>query len=81
VDRLNHGPAGLVIVVPITSKDRGIALHVPIDPPAGGLTARSFAKPEDVRSVSVERLMRKTGSVPAALLDEVRDRLRILLDL
>jgi mRNA interferase MazF len=81
VDRFNHGPAGLAIVVPITSKDKGIALHVVIEPPTGGLTVRSFAKPEDVRSVSTERLVRRAGAVSPAILDEVRDRLRVVLGL
>src|SRR5690348_656161 len=38
-DVMNLGPAGLVVVLPITSKGKGIPTHVPVDPPEGGLTA------------------------------------------
>jgi mRNA interferase MazF len=81
VDTFNHGPAGLAVVLPVTSRGKGIALHVSIDPPEAGLTMRSFIKAEDVRSVAVERLTRRLGQVSRATLDQVEDRLRILLDL
>ena len=44
VDIFNHGPAELVVVIPITSKAKRIPLHVEIGPPEGGLTMTSFAK-------------------------------------
>jgi len=81
VDRFNHGPAGLVVVVPITSRAKGISLHVAIGPPEGGLTTRSFAMPENIRSISVDRLQRAAGLVSTGTLQAVQDRLRILLDL
>jgi mRNA interferase MazF len=81
VDTFNHGPAGLAVVLPVTSRGKGIALHVSVDPPEAGLTMRSFIKAEDVRSVAVERLTRRLGQVSRATLDQVEDRLRILLDL
>lgn len=78
VDKFNHGPAGLAIVVPITGTDRGQPLHVPIEPPEGGLRKRSFAKPEDVRSVSSRRLSERWGSVSPRTLKAVVERLRLL---
>ena len=81
VDTFNHGPAGLAVVLPVTSRGKGIALHVSVDPPEAGLTMRSFIKAEDVRSVAVERLTRRLGQVSRATMDQVEDRLRILLDL
>lgn len=30
VDEFNHGPAGLVHVIPLTTKERGIPLHVEV---------------------------------------------------
>ena len=33
----NKGPADLVVVLPITSKAKGIPLHVRVDPPEGGV--------------------------------------------
>ena len=32
----NSGPAGLVLVIPLTRTDRRIPIHVPIQPPEGG---------------------------------------------
>jgi mRNA interferase MazF len=37
-----HGPADLVFVLPLTRTDRRIPMHVPIDPPEGGVSARSY---------------------------------------
>ena len=81
VDELNHGPAELVILAPLTTRDRGLPLHVAITPPEAALTQPSFIKCEDVRSVSKERLVRRIGVVAPATLAEVEDRLRLLLDL
>ena len=81
VDLYNRGPAGLVVVVPISSKDKGIPLHVRILPPDGGLDKVSFAMCDQIRTIAKDRLARKLGTVPASVLKEVKDRLRILLDL
>lgn len=80
-DLFNHGPAGLVVVVPLTTRERGIPLHVGVDPPDGGLRRRSFIKCEDVRSISVERLHSRWGAISDLVMQEVEDRLRILLHL
>jgi mRNA interferase MazF len=80
-DRFNKGPAELVVVVPLTSVDKRIPLHVRIDPPEGGVKQRSFAKCEDIRSISKDRLIKRWGSVSPATIQDVEDRLRILLDL
>ena len=60
---LNKGPSGLVIVVPITSKDKRIPSHIRIDPPQGGVKLTSFAMCEHVRSISKDRLIKKVGKV------------------
>lgn len=80
-DPLNHGPAGLVIVVPITTRDRGIPLHVCIEAAEGGLRQVSFAKCENVRSVSADRLMRRMGRIAPGTMEKVEEGLRILLNL
>ncbi len=80
-DVFNHGPAGLVVVVPLTTRERRVPLHVAIDPPQGGVQERSFAKCEDVRSISSERLIERWGQVSEETLQAVEDRLRILLGL
>jgi mRNA interferase MazF len=82
VDGLNAGPSGLVIAIPITTKEKvGIPFHVQLVPPEGGLPRRSWAKTEDVRSISVERLSSRLGSVSLQTMDAIEDRLRVLLGL
>ena len=81
VDFFNHGPAELVIVVPLTTKDKRRPLHVAIDPPEAGLRARGFAKCEDVRSISPERLLRRWGKVSPSTLAAVEQRLRSVMGL
>lgn len=44
VDRLNHGPAGVVMILPITSTNRNVPPHVEIKGPEGGLKTVSFVK-------------------------------------
>jgi mRNA interferase MazF len=80
-DGFNHGPAELVFVAPITTRDRGNPLHIPVAPQESGLRERSFVKCEDVRSISRLRLRQRIGTVRASTLAQVEDRLRILLEL
>ena len=81
VDPFNRGPAGLVVVLPITTREKGIPLHVAVNPPEGGLEKRSFVKCEEPRSISKDRLTKRTGELAAPTLEKVSDRLRILLGL
>lgn len=81
VDTFNHGSAELVVIVPLTTRATGIPLHVPVNPPEGGVTERSFIKCEDVRSVSRQRLTDRWGSVSSGTMNGVEERLRVLLDL
>ena len=79
VDKYNHGPAGLVIVIPLTTTGRGLAMDVRIDPPEGGLKATSFARCDMIRSVSSERVSARWGQVRQETLWAVEDRLKALL--
>jgi len=81
VDLFNQGASGLAIVLPMTSKHKGIPFHVEVNPPEGGLTQKSFIKCEDVRSISIERLSDLWGIVSPTTMIVVEDRLRILLGL
>jgi len=81
VDPFNDGPAGFVVVVPLSTVERGIPFHVEITPPEGGVKIRSFIKCEDIRSVAKERLTRPWRRVSGRTLEAVEDRLRILLGL
>jgi mRNA interferase MazF len=81
VDLFNKGPAELVVVVPLTRTDRKIRWHVGVRPPEAGLAAESFIQCENLRSVSKQRLRRRRGRVSAETLEQVEDRVRILLGL
>ncbi|MCP4662142.1 MAG: type II toxin-antitoxin system PemK/MazF family toxin [bacterium] len=81
VDRFNHGPAGLVVILPITTRHKRVPFHVQADPPEGGLRESSFIKCEDVRSVSKARLTDCWGSVSPSTIAAVENRLRTLFGL
>jgi mRNA interferase MazF len=81
-NRFNHGPAGLVFVLPLTRTDRGIPIHVPLDPPEGGVSTRSYILCDALRFIAKDRLgARPWGNVSAATLRKVEDNLRILMEL
>jgi mRNA interferase MazF len=80
-DRLNEGAAGVVIVVPLTTTRRDLPTHVEIDPEASDLDAVRYAKCEDVKSISEQRLVARLGSAPVDALFGVERVLRYLLDL
>jgi len=77
----NNGPAGLVLVLPLTTRERQVPLHVAVDPPNGGVNERSFVMCEMIRSISTDRLIRRFGAVDEPTMRTVEDRLRILQDL
>ena len=81
VDLFNSGPSELMVVLPITTKEKGIPFHVEIYPPEGGLKEKSFIKCEDIRSISKKRLLLRIGMVPLPTMEAVEDRIRILLNL
>jgi mRNA interferase MazF len=80
-DLFNRGPAGLVIVLPMTSTIRDVPSHVPVSPPEGGVKNRTAILCEAVRSVSIARLTARWGAVDRQTMAAVEDRLRILLRL
>lgn len=81
VDLFNAGPADLVIVIPISSRAKGVPTHVPVMPPEGGLKTPSFIRCEDVRSIAKERLGLRWGAVSQHTMAAVDRVLRILLAL
>ena len=80
-DFFNNSAAELVIVLPITSKKKGIPLHVQLSSKETGLKVESFVKCEDVRSISKERLISCVRSISPAALEEVEYKIKLLLGL
>lgn len=79
VDQLNQAPLHISLAVPLTRTDFSNALHVEIAPPEGGLKERSFAMPEQLRTLSHERVVRRLGELRSATLTELLRRCRLLL--
>ncbi|MFP3905352.1 MAG: type II toxin-antitoxin system PemK/MazF family toxin [Armatimonadota bacterium] len=78
-DTFNHGPAGLVVVLPMTTTDRGIPLHVRIEPPEGGVEKPSVILCDQIRTISTTRLHTRLGSVSPDTIRKIHERLQILL--
>ena len=79
MNEINHGPAGLAMVLPISTVDKKIATHVKVPVGEAGQTADGFVKCEEVRSVSIERLTKRVGAVKAATLAAVMRNVGMLL--
>ncbi len=81
-DTFNHGPADLIFVLPLTRTGRGIPVHVPIDPPEGGVKVPSFILCDAIRSISKGRLVGTAwGKLSPRTMRNVEDNLRVLLEL
>jgi mRNA interferase MazF len=80
-DPFNAGPADLVVILPVTSTRRDIPLHVNVEKGDGGVRNKSVILCEVVRSISKDRLIARWGVLSARTLNEVEDRVRVLLDL
>lgn len=71
----------LVIVVPITTADRGWPHHVAVRGRDTGLPRRSFAMTEQPRTISRERIDRHSGRADVVTMAAVQEWLRAFLDL
>lgn len=70
----------LYIVAPITGTDRGLAYHVGVEPPEGGLTKRSLIMCEQEKSQSAQRFLRRRGEVSGQTLRLVQRIVGTLVD-
>jgi mRNA interferase MazF len=80
-DSLNESRAGIVVVIPLTTTYRGLPSHIEIDRGGSGLDEVSYAKCEDVKSVSEQRLIGRLGVVGDEVMFRLARTLRFLLDL
>lgn len=79
-DPLNESRAGVVIVVPCTTTRRGLPSHIEIEAGDSGLDETSYAKCEDIKSVSEQRLVGRLGATGDEALFAIARALRFLLD-
>jgi mRNA interferase MazF len=84
-DTFNANPAGLVMVIPLTSKiakSKNIPTHIPVTPSEGGLKTPSVILCDQLRTISKDRLGNAPwGTLAAATMTAVEDVIRILLRL
>jgi len=76
-DMFNHSLADMTIVLPITSKYKGIPTHVELN--TDFLNVKSYIKTEDIRSISTKRLIKRLGKVDEKTMNLVEERLKLLL--
>ena len=70
-----------VIVVPLTTTDRSLSIHVEIDPTdETGLDETSFAQCELIRSVNRDRLVHRLGNIDPVASTRVKSIVKTLLD-
>lgn len=81
VDILNNGPGGLVVVVPITTAGYGLRSHVELESANSGLDHTSYARCDQLRVVSVERLSSRQGVISPDRMQAIDRALRFVLDL
>lgn len=80
-DRWNEY-ASKVVVVPFSRISRGLGTRVEVEPTKGnGLTAISYARCEDIRSVSTLRLDRRLGRVGLVQMHAVERALAVFLEI
>ena len=73
---------GVITVVPVTSNVARIyPFQVMLPAAQCGLPVDSKAQAEQVRSIAVERVGRRVGQLPASMVSELDDALRLHLDL
>lgn len=74
--------AATLIVLPLTRTKHDLPTRIEIEPDvANGLTDVSYARCEDVRSVSERRLVRRQGAVDDLVMLSVARVLRLFLEL
>lgn len=81
VNPFNESKAELIIILPITSKNKRIPTHIKMEPPEGGLPRVSYIKSEDIRSISKNRLRDHMGEVSEKVVHKAESMLRLLLGL
>jgi mRNA interferase MazF len=75
-------PIPMAIVVPLTTVDRGLPHHVPINSASSGVEAPSFARTDDIRAISERRFTsrRPMGVLSSQEREAVKSQLRLMID-
>ena len=80
-DVLNNSAGGLVVVVPIRSTSYGLRSHVELEPGGSGLEHPSYARCDQLRVISTERIVSRRGMAGIEEVHAIDQALRFILDL
>lgn len=80
-EHFNLLPHGRCVVAPVTSRVRDIPTHVPLHPSEGGLKLPSVAMCDRLRTISLDRLEFRRGTVEASTIDSVKSVIQLVFDL
>ena len=80
-DLLNESAAGVIVVIPVTTAYRNLPSHIEIDRAESGLDEVSYAKCEDIKSVSEQRLITRLGAAGDEVMFQAARALGFLLEL
>lgn len=73
--------ASTLTVLPLTKAKHEFPTRVEIEPDVGnGLAVTSYARVEDIRSISDRRLVRREGAVGLEVMSAVSRTIRLFLD-
>ena len=76
------GLGAVAIVVSMTSRERHLPTDVPIPAPQeAGLSNENWAKVDDMKSVSIQRLEAHLGGIGPGTLSRVEEALRLILEI
>ena len=78
---LNHGPAELVLVAPMTRTDRGVRWHVRVGLPDAPQGTSSVVLRDAIRSISIRRLHAYAGRLSPGAMGQIARRLYNLFNL
>lgn len=81
VEGFNRTDWEIVIGVPLTTTDWANPTHIRIEPVESGLPRVSYAMPEMVRSISIQRLRRRVGRAPVEAVDLAAKRVAVFTGL
>ena len=80
-DVLNNGAGNLVVIVPVGSTSYGLRSHVEIEQGESGLDHPSYARCDQIRVISTERIVARRGMAAVDEVHAIDQALRFILDL
>lgn len=80
-DAYNRLMFDMVVIIPLTTRNRRLAHQPRLGSPSSGLAQESFARPEDVLAISANRLRGRLGYLHQQEFDAIAATLRVFLDL